>query len=1080
MPFAQYTTATRRNEEKPFDVERVNRQIENARTRIADSGFDPGEADKRNALEKFLNLPEDQNFFFDILEILGRPSQGVLNVIRDVPEGNRSPEEAFLRGLTGQSRVRGSELVREAGFENPLAQAILGTGLEVLTDPLNIIPAGGLAKGVSAVARPVGRGFSRFAQAIEPQAVRTFREETVQPLLERTKDALGRAFVPDYKLNETLTGQTDDTISRLKQQTENRIRFMTEESMKNVADAAKLAGGIERGTEVGRIMEAPLKQFRDVEKTVEEVVPAEYTPFVPGSLKVPLERIQDNYLKPLSEYTDKLYRETNAENALELLPGTNIMADTRAPIYFANTPDLALGQGKNKGVLIEFDAGDIQGQLNRSKPGWQVAYNRGQTEFVAKHNNQRTYQQAVRSVTIRPDAEMDRVTKAQLRRVLSGWTKQTNPDGSVTYIRPGLAQKTVQTTKTIKEEIPRPVRELSTDPKIQEAAQQLIWSNNAIRQWAQENGVDYKKMEGYMTHVLAAEERKRRKQLQALPVDRGRFGTGQPNKKILNPRKIPGSVEDINEQIGRTFFEPNAFFATAIGQKRLIEYVNAVNFRRQVLSNPNFATKYEPGMEMRNNWVVIDTNNYKFIDDETAKELGLADEIGGKYIVTKAVKQALDRYQKLTTDEGINGFLKAFDAAQSGWKRLALFSIPYHLRNDIGAKFNNWVAGMNAVDLAKYSAEADKDVYNAVIRNQESDLYREFRQQGLGSSGLSAVEFARRGEEPEEAIRRTIEKRSQFDNTLKGRLRAEAKQLKNPLNAFETSRDFGSFVDQTNRFALYKWAREKKNLSPEEAAKLVRTVQFDYTRLTPLERDVFTRIVPFYRWMRNNIPFQIRQFINDPKKYANINKLRLNATEAAGFQDEDVPDWMKEQFAIPVYGEGNTGKAFGLNLPLADLTSLSDPLKTILDAITPVAKLPAELSLNRSFFYDRPIQEFAGQERQLAIPESLYGIPIPGGGTEFPSALQPNETLAYLLEQLGGQPVRQILNLLASPEGQDQVRKFKDPVLGISSLLKDIDVNKARFFQQQEELQRLMDLIDYIEQQTGQRPRTIQEIGRGG
>jgi hypothetical protein len=90
--------------------------------------------------------------------------------------------------------------------------------------------------------------------------------------------------------------------------------------------------------------------------------------------------------------------------------------------------------------------------------------------------------------------------------------------------------------------------------------------------------------------------------------------------------------------------------------------------------------------------------------------------------------------------------------------------------------------------------------------------------------------------------------------------------------------------------------------------------------------------------------------------------------------------------------------------------------------------------------------------------------------------LQPNETLAYLLEQLGGQPVRETLKLLASPKDEDQAKKFKDPVLGISSVLKDIDANKSKFFQRREELQKLMDLIDYIEQQTGQRPRGVNDI----
>lgn len=855
----------------PYDIEPVNRQIENARIRIADAGFDPGDADKRNWFEKLTNLPEDQNAFFDVLELIGRPGAAVVNAINESSQGRDALQGAW-RGFAGIDRTRGADLAENMGVENKVGKFLTGTALDIGLDPLTYVPGGVLAKGIKQTAFFAGKPVVNSYKALERAA------PSVQVFREGVQDAFGRAFVPDYKLGEDLYGQADDAIVKAKQTAENDIRFRTEESMKNVADTAKLAGGVDTGADVGRIMESGLKQFDE------------------------------------------------AGNAL-----------------------------------------------------------------------------------------------------------------------------------------PRIERELSSDPNIRQAAETLLQTNKELRDWAEANGVSISELEGYMTHILSREERKRRDAQRVMPVDRGNFGEGQPNKKILNERQYKGSVEDINEQAGRDIFEPNAYFATAVEQKRLIEYVNAAKFRREVLSNPRFAQKYEKGMEVPKNAVVIDTNNYKFLPDELGE---LAEEIGGEYIVTKSVKTALDRYKKLTSDEGINGFLKSFDTLQSGWKRLALFSVPYHLRNDIGAKFNNWVGGMNLASLAKYSAQADKEVYQAVINGVESPMYREFREQGLGSSGLSAVEFARRGEDPEVAIRRTIEKRSEFDGTLPGRLKAEAKSLKNPLNAFETSKDFGNFVDQTNRYALYKWAREK-GLTPEQAAAKVREVQFDYTRTTPLESEVFARIAPFYRWMRNNLPFQIRQFINDPRKYANINDTRINAQEATGVEEENVPEWMKESFAMPVYGDGSgSGKFLGFNLPVGDLAKLSDPLKLVMDSVTPLAKLPAELAMNRNFFYDKAIEKFEGQEKQFQVPF---------GGPEFGV----DATLAYVLEQLTGQPGRALSGYLQRPESVDQDTQFRMPSLGISSLLKDFDVNKAKYFEGRQDLQQLLDLIRYIEQQTGQPVRTMQEINRG-
>src|SRR5690606_28750406 len=109
---------------------------------------------------------------------------------------------------------------------------------EIALDPLTFIPGGAIAKGIKATTRPVARGFANVYKRVEPQAVRNVREQTVQPALERTKDALGRAFVPDYKLGEDLYGRADDTILRAKQDAENTMRFMNENVMRNIADEA--------------------------------------------------------------------------------------------------------------------------------------------------------------------------------------------------------------------------------------------------------------------------------------------------------------------------------------------------------------------------------------------------------------------------------------------------------------------------------------------------------------------------------------------------------------------------------------------------------------------------------------------------------------------------------------------------------------------------------------------------------------------------------------------------------------------------------------------------------------------------
>ncbi|MFK7695664.1 hypothetical protein ACI5FR_22885 [Paenibacillus sp. HJGM_3] len=1190
----------------------MNKSIENARRRIEDSGFSVADADKRNRVEKFLNLPEKQNAFFDVLEILGRPLSGVTNALHESSQGG-SAGQGFVRGLTGKDRTRGSDLVEDMGIENKAAKAILGTGLDIALDPLTYVPGGVIAKGVSVPARGFAKYATKAYQAVEKKSpkLEKLRTETIQPAAERAKDTIGRMFVPNYKLDETLQGTKDDTILRAKQETENKIRYQTEESAKDISDSARLAGGIDKGIETGRIIEAPLRQFEDVkayefpdglqrtENRGDLLAEVGRTKSAITDIGKEIKTNDKEFGGAISEFARGL-DQTDAEiqklfAGLERQAGKDLDAATRANMREAgkelrrvtsqinnydgtrnslvrqfkntireqhdskfdlvrqvratapngvkgvNTTDLPAGivvREGGKGIDEVADelgyqyADDLVQDLKRVKDIPRRLDN-DTLETMARTEMERsgalkylddTFKELqvsretlIKSLKDMPktaakgkaakttekafmDLEKDPryIDLIRQREALKGQLdalrgeSKADRQGKLDQIKAledeiESLREVARNPVMVQKEIPRPERELSTDPAVNQAARNLVRSNAAIRQLALDNDISINEIEGYMTHVLAREERKRRANMKA--IDRGNRGTGSPSKGVIKERTLTGSAEDVNDRLraaGRlkedeNFFEPNAFFATAIGQKRLIEYIHSVNFRRQVLTNPNFARKYEKGMEIPNNAVVIDTANYRFMKDvDDMPEV--VDEIGGQYIVTKSVKQALDRYQKLTTDEGVTGFLKVFDTLQSGWKRLALFSLPYHLRNDVGAKFNNWVGGMSSPDIAKYSAQADVDVYNAVIKNNESPLYKAFREQGLGSSGLSAVEFARRGQEPEDAIRKTIEKRSQFDGTLGGRLKAEVKSLKNPLNAFETSRQFGDFIDQTNRFALFKWFVEKnkekyateKELY-EAAAKKVREVQFDYSNLTPFEQEFASRVIPFYRWMRNNIPFQIKQFINDPRKYVAANKLRLNAQDAVGLNEEELPDWMKEQFAFPVTGDGNKGKFVALNLPLGDLTKLASPLKMGIDSLSPVLKTPIEVGMNRNFFFDKPIEKFEGQEKQFAVPSNILGLNIPGGGTPLGGI---DATRAYVLESLGGQPVRQLSNFFMRAKDADQDSKFRDPGLGISSFLKPYDAEQARYFQALDELRKLQDLMNYIEQQTGERPRTLAEINR--
>ena len=147
-----------RDEEDKQDLEQT---VSNYQTRLSASGVD---TDTRNPLEKLLNLPEDQNFLFDIAEIIGRPQQAIFGAI-DAAQKGEDAGEAALKGLTGEKYTTGGQLLRNAGIGDDSKGSakltdtstwgvddVLGLALDIFADPVDLalIPVTG---GTSAIAK---------------------------------------------------------------------------------------------------------------------------------------------------------------------------------------------------------------------------------------------------------------------------------------------------------------------------------------------------------------------------------------------------------------------------------------------------------------------------------------------------------------------------------------------------------------------------------------------------------------------------------------------------------------------------------------------------------------------------------------------------------------------------------------------------------------------------------------------------------------------------------------------------------------------------------------------------------------
>lgn len=158
-----------------------------------------------------------------------------------------------------------------------------------------------------------------------------------------------------------------------------------------------------------------------------------------GKLKQPLEKAS-TYLEPLSSHTDKLFRETSLDGLFDLVG--NRMRDMRGEMWLSNSVNMARGQGMNKGVMLEFEPGALRGQLNLNKPGLSQVYTSGEAEFVARHNAQEAYREALKSFVIHPQAVGDRWLMKNLRDFVfpslekAGWQKEILEDGAIFMKKP--------------------------------------------------------------------------------------------------------------------------------------------------------------------------------------------------------------------------------------------------------------------------------------------------------------------------------------------------------------------------------------------------------------------------------------------------------------------------------------------------------------------------------------------------------------------------------------------------------------------------------------------------------------------
>jgi hypothetical protein len=90
------------------------------------------------------------------------------------------------------------------------------------------------------------------------------------------------------------------------------------------------------------------------------------------------------------------------------------------------------------------------------------------------------------------------------------------------------------------------------------------------------------------------------------------------------------------------------------------------------------------------------------------------------------------------------------------------------------------------------------------------------------------------------------------------------------------------------------------DIAVTNAREAVLRQHFDYNDLTPFERRLRAGWIPFYTWLRKNIPNETMRMVHDSGKYMPFARYYYNSFEQQGVTPEDLPTWAGKTFVAPI------------------------------------------------------------------------------------------------------------------------------------------------------------------------------------
>lgn len=385
--------------------------------------------------------------------------------------------------------------------------------------------------------------------------------------------------------------------------------------------------------------------------------------------------------------------------------------------------------------------------------------------------------------------------------------------------------------------------------------------------------------------------------------------------------------------------------------------------------------------ELMANLKVSPTGIQHFVSEYATKNgLSPANVDPTQLFVPQAMERAAERMMRYNArPQDTAAILKTYDRAL-GLTKGSLYApwIASHTRNAISGMWQNMVTAFrNPADATKAMVEA-RNVLRGKGNREWLEAFKAYAlHEGLQIDDWLGVAKAQAQNLPDA-----------IGNTLLGALGdytiGTGKNLLHPINTVknlwkEGGSEFGPFkggrkiselVEFLNRYSHFA-ALKDRGWTNAAAARSVKLAHFDYSDLTPFEREGMKRLVPFYTFARKNLPAQLRAIIDEPggrtaQTIRAINLGREQAREEGGY----VPNYLSEGLAIPVGAAQNGQQTFAITsdvLPVEEafnrfsffggLPDWKNTAENIGATMTPAASVPLQLMSGRQWWSHRDIDD---------------------------------------------------------------------------------------------------------------------------